>query len=96
MPCDLSNMELLILYILYRKKNFTEKAGYNHEKLKNILIKKYKQNFDDAISVLKNNGYIGTVKKKEPKYYIFDFKKTITALTAHGYHVINHGIIHLE
>jgi hypothetical protein len=45
MPCDLSGMEIQILYILYRNKNFRTDAGYHSEKLKKILRKKYDQDF---------------------------------------------------
>jgi hypothetical protein len=34
MTCDLTDMEIQILYILYRNKNFKSNAGYHSEKLK--------------------------------------------------------------
>jgi len=52
MSCDLNDMEIQILYILYRNKNFKIDAGYHSEKLKKILRKKYDQNFEEAISNL--------------------------------------------
>jgi len=46
MPCELTDMEIQILYILYRNKNFKISAGYHSEKLKRILRKKYERDFD--------------------------------------------------
>ncbi len=80
MPCGLTDMEVHILYILYRFKNFKSDAGYHSEKLKKILRKKYSQDFDDAISNLKNEGFISTVKKQEPKFYILDISQTYSVL----------------
>ena len=60
MPCDLTDMEVQILYILYRNKNFKINAGYHSEKLRKILRKKYDQDFDEAISHLKNKAYVLT------------------------------------
>lgn len=87
MPCGLTDMEIHILYILYRFKNFKSNAGYHREKLKKILRKKYSQDFDDAISKLKNEGFISTVKKQEPKFYILDISQTYSVLKDHGYNV---------
>ena len=64
MPCELTDMEIQILYILYRNKNFKISAGYHSEKLRRILRKKYEQDFDEAIANLKNKAYIATVSKK--------------------------------
>lgn len=95
MPCGLTDMEVHILYILYRFKNFKSDAGYhseNHsEKLKKILKKKYSQYFDEAISMLKNGGFISTVKKQEPKFYILDISQTWSVLKDHGYNVTPPG-----
>jgi len=46
MPGDLTEMEIQILYILYRNKNFRSDAGYHSEKLRKILRKKFDQDFD--------------------------------------------------
>jgi len=39
MPNDLTDMEIQILYILYRNKNFKIDAGYHSEKLKKDPLK---------------------------------------------------------
>jgi hypothetical protein len=99
MPCGLTDMEVHILYILYRFKNFKPDAGYHSEKLKKILRKKYPQDFDEAISHLKNEGFISTVKKQEPKFYILAIGQTYSVLKDHGYNVTPLGgsrIHHLE
>jgi len=99
MPCDLTDMEIQILYILYRNKNFKTDAGYHSEKLKKILRKKYDQDFDDAISNLKNNGYIAVIKKDEPKYYILDLGKVYSVMKNHGLNVTPLGggrVYHLD
>jgi hypothetical protein len=36
---------------------------------------------------LKNQGYITSIKKKDEKFYISDFKKAVRALSAHDYNV---------
>ena len=87
MPCDLTDMEIQILYILYRNKNFKSDAGYHSKKLKKILQKKYDQDFDKAISNLKNRAYIATIKKDDPKYYIPDLGKVYSVLKNHGLNV---------
>jgi hypothetical protein len=99
MPCDLTDMEIQILYILYRNKNFKTDAGYHSEKLKKILRKKFDQNFDDAILNLKNKIYIGTIKKDDPKYYLIDIGKTYSILKNHGLNVTPLGsgrVYHLD
>jgi len=99
MPCDLTGMEIQILYILYRNKNFRSDAGYHSEKLKRILRKKYDQDFDEAIAHLKNGAYIATIKKDDPKYYIADLGRTYAALKEHGLNVTPLGgcrIHHLD
>jgi hypothetical protein len=87
MPCDLTGMEVQILYILYRNKNFKTSAGYHSEKLKKILRKKYDQDFDEAIANLSNNGCIATIRKDDPKYYIADLGKAYCLLKDHGLNV---------
>jgi hypothetical protein len=77
MPCDLTGMEIQILYILYRNKNFRTDAGYHSEKLKN----------DSAIANLMNNGYIATIKKDDSKYYIADLGKTYSVMKNYGLNV---------
>ena len=64
MPCDLTDMEIQILYILYRNKNFKIDAGYHSAKLKKILRKKFDQDFDEAISNLKNKAPLQQSKNK--------------------------------
>ncbi len=91
MPCGFTDMEVHILYILYRFKNFKSDAGYHSEKLKKILRKKYSQDFDMAISHLKNEGLISTVKKTEPKFYILDIGLAYSVLKEHGYNVTSIG-----
>ena len=107
MPGNLTEMEIHILYILYRNKNFRSDAGYHSKKLKKILQKKYNRDFDidssretrrgekknasaffdRAITNLKNSGYIATIKKDDPKYYISDLGKTYSVLEDHGLNV---------
>ena len=96
MPCDLTDMEVQILYILYRNKNFKINAGYHSEKLRKILRKKYDQDFDEAISHLKNKAYVATIRKQEPKFYILDIGKTYSVLKNHGLNVtpIGSGRVH--
>jgi len=92
-------MEIQILYILYRNKNFKTDAGYHREKLKKVMRKKYDDNFDDAIANLKNRGYIATIKKREPKYYILNLGETWSVLNSHGLNVTPIGsgrIYHLD
>ena len=87
MSCDLTDMEIQILYILYRNKNFNSDAGYHSKKLKKILQKKYDQDFDEAIANLKNRAYIATIKKDDPKYYIADLSKAYSVMKNHGLNV---------
>ena len=87
MSCHLTDMEIQILYILYRNKNFKTDAGYHSKKLKKILKKKYEQDFDEAITTLKNQGYIATIKKDDPKYYILDLGKAYSVMKNHGLNV---------
>jgi len=92
-------MEIQILYILYRNKNFKIDSGYPSEKLKKILRKKYDQDFDEAISNLKNKAYIATIKKHEPKFYILDLGKSYSVLKSHGLNVTPLGggrVYHLD
>jgi hypothetical protein len=87
MSCDLTEMEIQIIYILYRNKNFKTSAGYHSEKLKKILRKKFGQDFDDAIANLKNGGFIATIRKDDPKYYLADLGKAYSVLKDHGLNV---------
>jgi len=87
MPGDLTEMEIQILYILYRNKNFRSDAGYHSEKLRKILRKKFDQDFDKAIANLKNRGYIAVIKKDEPKYYIADLGVVYSVLKDHGLNI---------
>lgn len=96
MPYDLSGMEIQILYILYRNKSFNPSASYHSEKLKKILLKKYDQDFDEAVLNLKNNAFIAVVKKREPKLYISDLGEVYSVLKSHGLNVtpLGGGRIH--
>jgi len=99
MTCGLTAMEIQILYILYRNKNFKTDAGYHSEKLKKILRKKYDQDFGRAIANLKNGGYIATIRKDDPKYYIADLGSVYSVLKDHGLNVTPLGgcrIHHLD
>jgi exonuclease I len=87
MTCDLTDMEIQILYILYRNKNFKSNANYHREKLKKILRKKFDQDFDEAIATLKNQAYIATIKKDDLKYYILDLGKAYSVMKNHGLNV---------
>ncbi len=87
MPCALTDMEIQILYILYRNKNFKTDAGYHSKKLRRILFKKFDQDFDEAIANLRNKGYIATIKKDDPKYYIADIGKAYSVMKNHGLNV---------
>ena len=91
MPCGLSGMELQILYILYRNKNFKPSAGYHSEKLRRILRKKFDQDLNEAIANLGRLGCIATIKKDEPKYYIADLPLVYSILRDHGFNVIPLG-----
>jgi len=87
MPGELTDMEIQILYILYRNKNFRASAGYHSGKLKRILRKKYPDDFDAAIADLGKWGYIAAVKKDEPKYYIADLRSVYAVLEKHNLNV---------
>jgi len=87
MPCDLTDMEVHMLYLLWRRKSFKSDAGYHNDMLESILRTKYEQDFDEAITHLKNKAYIATIRKKELKYYILDLGKAYSVLKSHGYNV---------
>jgi hypothetical protein len=96
MACGLTGMEIQILYILYRNKNFKTNAGYHSEKLRKNLRKKYDQDFDKAIANLKNGGYLAAIKKDDPKYYIVNLGRVYSVLRDHGLNVtpLGGGRIH--
>ncbi len=99
MPCGLSGIEIQILYILYRNKNFKTSAGYHREKLRRILRKKYDDDFDEAITNLSNRGCIAAIRKDDPKYYIADLSQVYGILRNHGLNVTPLGgsrIRHLD
>jgi len=87
MVCGLADDELFVLYILYSHRNFRADAGYNSKKLQRIYSKKYDRDFGAGTKRLKNQGYITSIKKKDEKFYISDFKKAVRALSAHDYNV---------
>jgi hypothetical protein len=91
MPCDLSDMELQILSILYRNTCFNSSASYHSKKLKKILRSKYDDDIDTAFSHLQNMAYITAVRKQDPKFYISDIGKVYLALKAHGKNVTAPG-----
>jgi hypothetical protein len=72
MPCGLSDDELFILNILYKRRNLKSNRGHHCKKLEGFYRKKFSLNFDDAIQNLLNKGYIAQIRKKEIKYYISD------------------------
>jgi hypothetical protein len=88
MPCDLSDDELFILNILYKRRNLRSDRGHHCKNLEGLYRKKFSSNFDDAIKNLLNKGYIAQIKKKEIKYYISNQKLMSFALNSHGYPVI--------
>ena len=87
MTCELTDMEVHILYLLWRRKSFKSDAGYHNDMLESILRTKYDQDFNDAIMHLKNKAYIATIRKKELKYYILDLGKAYSVLKRHGFNV---------
>ena len=80
MPCDLTDMEIQILYILYRNKNFKIDAGYHSEKLKKILRKKYDQDFDEAIVLLATAKLQGEESKRDVTTFFTMFQDEIKVL----------------
>lgn len=88
MPCGLSDNELFILNILYKRRNLKSNRGHHCKNLELSHRKKFSLNFDDAIQNLLNKGYIAQIRKKEIKYYISDLKIMSFALKSHGYTVI--------
>jgi hypothetical protein len=75
MVCGLTDDELFVLYILYSHRNFRADAGYNSKKLQRNYSKKYDRDFGAGTKRLKNRRYITSIKKKDEKFYISDFKK---------------------
>jgi hypothetical protein len=99
MPCDLTDMEIQILYILYRHDCFNSAATYHSKKLGKILRSKYDDDINTAFSHLQNKAYITAVKKQDPKFYIIDIGKAYSALKAHGKNVTppgRTGTFHLD
>lgn len=91
MPCDLSDMELQILYILYRNTCFNSAASYHSKKLKKILRNKFDDDIDTALSRLQNKAYITAVRKQDPKFYISTIGKAYVVLKSHGKNVTPPG-----
>lgn len=87
MSCGLSEDEIYILNILYFKHCFSSGHEMNSKLIKKRYDRKGYVNFDGAIRTLLKRGYIVTVPKKDPKYYIpRQFRKeVIFALSSHGY-----------
>lgn len=89
MTCNLTSDELHILNILYINRCFSSSSEYNSDLLKKKFnFKTDAGDFDVSIQLLLNEGYITTVSKRPPKYYISDRKKVIFALKSHGFNVI--------
>jgi len=91
MSCDLTDMEIHFLYILYRNTCFNSAASYHSKKIEKILRTRYDDDFDTAVSHLLNGAYIAVVKKQDPKFYIIDIGKTFIVLKAHGKNVTSPG-----
>lgn len=88
MTCGLSDNELFILNLLYKRRNLKPSAGLNSKLMRKIYVQKFSDDFEDVIRNLINTGYVGPIKKKDMKYYISDIPKTIVALKLHEYNVI--------
>ncbi len=88
MTCGLSDNELFILNLLYKRRNLKPSAGLNSKLMRKIYVQKYSDDFEDVIRNLINTGYLGPIKKKDMKYYISKIPKAIFALKSHGYPVI--------
>lgn len=88
MTCGLSDNELFILNMLYKRRNLKSNAGLNSKLMCKIYVKKFPDNFEDVIRNLIHTGYVGPIKKKDMKYYIYDIPKTIAALKIHGHNVV--------
>lgn len=88
MTCDLGEEELFILNLLYSKRNLRSDAGYHSDKLNKLFRKKFNKDAKDALKRLVNEGYLSSIGKSPPKYYISDKPKAFSALDQHGYSVI--------
>lgn len=85
MACDLSDEDLKILDILYSKRCVSSAHEMNSKLLEKLFRYRCKNgDFDKCIRHLLNKGYVATVPKKDPKYYL-NPKKAIIALNLHGY-----------
>lgn len=87
MSCGLSDDCLLVLNILYTRRNFKSDSGLNSEFLEKIISKKTSSDFRDIVKKLKNGGYLASIDKKVIKYYIPDKPKAIFALNSHHFSV---------
>ena len=87
MTCDLGDEELFIINLLYSKRNFRSDAVYHSDKLNKLFRKKFNRDAKDVIKRLTNVGYISSIGKSPPKYYICDKPKAFSALDQHGYPV---------
>ena len=100
MSCDLSELEIQILYILYRNTCFNSAGTYHSKKIKKNLKSKYShQEVDKATSHLQTKAYITAVKKQDPKFYILDSGKAYSVLKDHGKNVTppgRTGAFHLD
>lgn len=87
MSCGLPYAALIILEKLFREHCFARNRGYNCNKLDGIISEKTDSDFKKVVKKLKNEGYISQLDKKDIKYYISDYKKTVYALNSHNYSV---------
>ena len=89
MDCELAEEEIFILSVLWKSRNFRSDEGYHSKKLEKWYLRKAKKEnwsmeFDECIQNLLNRGFIATIGKSPPKYYISDKKAVAMALAKCG------------
>ena len=89
MGCKLTEEELFVLKTLWKSRNFRPDEGYHSKKLKKIYLKKaekenWAMKFEVCIQHLLNRGYIATIGKSPPKYFISDKKAVVRAVSMCG------------
>jgi len=87
MSCGLGEEELFILYVLYRNTCLRPSGSFHSKRLEQLYSRKFNDKIKSHIQLLKNDGYITAVRKKEIKYYISDITITSYALRNHGFNV---------
>lgn len=80
----LSESELFILELLVKNRCLSRSRGFHSLKLAHLFRLKFGGSPKREIQSLRNQGYITTLAKKSPKYYISDIKATTVALEEHG------------